>query len=234
MDRRTAARHMGALRRKVLFLHWLIGHALVRAHGLDHGGRRQAERHHQKCDEHHDEQDHCQHLFHQQHQHDRKRRGHRAAGLERVATRPQKLQDAIHVDILLLAEGDVHDRAEHDRQQRRADKAGRDVPPTVEEQDIAPQQQRGRDEVIAPAKERPAQLRRLIEQPRARLEIAKAQAQRQHQQDRARDLAADGALLILLRRALAGRRGARRTRRFLFRCGGFFLLLCHDSPQNQN
>ena len=102
----------------------------------------------------------------------------------------------------------MHDRAEHDRQQCRADKAGRDVPPTVEEQDIAPQQQRGRDEVIAPAKERPAQLRRLIKQPRARLEIAKAQAQRQHQQDRARDLAADGALLILLCRALAGRRGA--------------------------
>ena len=199
---------MGTLRRQLVFLHRLIGHTLVRAHGLDHGGGREPERHHQERNEQHDEQDHRQHLFHQQHQHDRKRRGHRAAGLERVAARPQNLQDAIHVDILLFAEGNVHDRAEHNRQQCRADKAGRDVPPAVEEQNVASQQQCGCDEVIAPAKERPAQLRRLIEQPRARLEIAEAQAQRQHQQDRARDLAADGALLILLCRALAGRRGA--------------------------
>lgn len=127
----------------------------MRAHGLNHGGGRQAERHHQKRDEQHNEQDHRQHLFHQQHQHDRKRCRHRAAGLERVAAHPQKLPDAIHVDILLFAEGDVHDRTEHNRQQRRADKAGRDVPPTVEEQNVAPQQQCGRDEVIAPAKERP-------------------------------------------------------------------------------
>ena len=196
---------MGALRRELVFLFRLIGDAFVRAHGFDHGGRREPERHHQERDEQHDEQDHRQHLFHQQHQHDRKRRGHRAAGLERVAARPQELQDAVHVGVLFFAEGDVHDRAEHDRQQRRADEAGRDVPPAVEEQNIAPQQQRGRDEIIAPAKERPAQLRRLIEQPRARLEIAEAQAQRQHQQDRTRDLAADGALLILFRRALAGR-----------------------------
>ncbi len=38
----------GALRRIGLLPHRLMGHALVRAHGLDHGGRRHAERHHQK------------------------------------------------------------------------------------------------------------------------------------------------------------------------------------------
>ena len=207
-----AARRAGGTLRRQLFLLRLIGHALMRAHRLDHGGGRQAECHHQKCDKHHDEQDHCQHLFHQQHQHDRKRRGHRAAGFQCVAARPQEFQDTVHRGIFLFADRDVHDRAEHDRQQRRTDKARGHIAPTVEKQDIAPQKQCGSNKVIAPAKERSAQLRGLIKQPRARLKVAEAKAQRQHQQDRARDLAADGAFLAFLCRALAagGRaRGAR-------------------------
>ena len=205
----------------------LIGHALMRAHRLEHGGGRQAEGQHQAGDEQHREQDHRERLFHQLDEHDGKRRGEDAAGFHRKTALPEELCNAVHTVVVRLAQYEVEHRAEQHRQQRRAHHAGGDVPPAVEEQDIAHEQQHGRDRIIAVADESAAQRRGAVEQPATLLEVAERDAQRQHKAHHAADLAANG---TLLRRggALAARRRLFACRRPLAGRGSF--LRCHSLP----
>ena len=205
----------------------LIGHALMRAHRLEHGGGRQAERQHQAGNKQHREQDHRERLLHQNFKQYFERTSKYTARLHCKPALPKELCYTCHAVVLRRAQYEVEHRAEQHRQQHRAHHAGGDVPPAVEEQDIAHEQQHGRDRIIAVADESAAQRRGLVEQPAALLEVAERDAQRQHKAHHTADLAADGTLLR--------RGGAPAARRRLFACrrplaGRGSFLRCHSLP----
>ena len=174
----------------LLFLRLLIWRQLDAAEGVDDGGRGQPQRAHQAGHEAQHKDRQRGHLPQHGVEADGQSSGEHAAGFQRDAGGPQRLQQSLRLRQALHG-ADVDDGPRHHRQDQRANQVGGHAAAPVEQQNPRPQQQRGRDDVPAPAGKAAAKQVQPLDQKRLVLKVGNDVEQGQDQQDASADAPAD-------------------------------------------